>query len=110
MRVASAYADDQAHAQRGLDSVQLEAAIAGRPRPALVALEHAALAHPLVGTVLDLEDGGLAQGQPRLRIDPTEFQPVPIAITNFVPGSPADGATYCQMAASDWRSSFYLCT
>jgi TolB protein len=27
----------------------------------------------------------------RLRIDPTEFQPIPIAITSFVPGSPADG-------------------
>jgi TolB protein len=32
-----------------------------------------------------------AFAQGRLRIDPTEFQPLPIAITNFVPGSPADG-------------------
>jgi len=31
-----------------------------------------------------------AQGQGRLRIDPTEFQPLPIAIPNFVGGSPAD--------------------
>ena len=27
----------------------------------------------------------------RLRVDPTEFQPIPIAITNFVPGGPSDG-------------------
>ncbi len=27
----------------------------------------------------------------RLRIDPQEFQPLPIAIPNFVPGTPADG-------------------
>ncbi len=27
----------------------------------------------------------------RLQINPTEFQPIPIAIPNFVPGSPADG-------------------
>src|SRR5450755_1033266 len=27
----------------------------------------------------------------RLRVDPTEFQPLPIAIPNFVAGSPADG-------------------
>jgi TolB protein len=47
----------------------------------------------LTGSTLALLGGGraLAQGQPRLRIDPTEFQPVPIAITNFVPGSPSDG-------------------
>ena len=29
--------------------------------------------------------------QPRLKIDPTEFQPIPIAIPNFVAGSPSDG-------------------
>ncbi len=27
----------------------------------------------------------------RLRIDPQEFQPLPIAIPNFVPGTPGDG-------------------
>src|ERR1700751_593703 len=27
----------------------------------------------------------------RLRLDPNSFQPIPIAIPNFVPGSPADG-------------------
>src|SRR5262245_14057582 len=32
-----------------------------------------------------------AFAQGRLRIDPQEFQPLPIAIPNFVPGSPADG-------------------
>src|SRR5690348_2102854 len=32
-----------------------------------------------------------AFAQSRLRVDPTEFQPLPIAITNFVPGSPAEG-------------------
>src|ERR1700742_4750509 len=26
----------------------------------------------------------------RIRVDPNEFQPLPIAIPNFVPGSPAD--------------------
>ena len=31
------------------------------------------------------------QGQGRVRIDPTDFQPIPIAIPPFVPGSPADG-------------------
>jgi TolB protein len=29
--------------------------------------------------------------QPRLRIDPNEFQPLPIAIPNFVAGTPSDG-------------------
>jgi TolB protein len=28
--------------------------------------------------------------QPRLKLEPTEFQPIPIAIPNFVAGSPAD--------------------
>ncbi len=32
-----------------------------------------------------------AWGQGRLKIDPNEFQPMPIAIPAFVPGSPADG-------------------
>jgi TolB protein len=32
---------------------------------------------------------GSANAQ-RLRIDPTEFQPIPIAITNFLPGGPSD--------------------
>jgi TolB protein len=32
-----------------------------------------------------------ASAQGRLRIDPNSFQPIPIAIPNFVPGSPADG-------------------
>ena len=33
----------------------------------------------------------LAQQPPRLKLTPDEFQPIPIAIPNFVPGSPADG-------------------
>ncbi|MDN3275029.1 Tol-Pal system beta propeller repeat protein TolB [Frankia sp. RB7] len=48
----------------------------------------------LTGSTLALLGGGQAfaqQPQGRLRIDPTEFRPIPIAITNFVPGSPADG-------------------
>jgi TolB protein len=32
-----------------------------------------------------------AFAQQRLRIDPSEFQPIPIAIPGFVPGGPADG-------------------
>src|SRR6185437_500027 len=32
-----------------------------------------------------------AQGQGRLRIESGEFQPMPIAIPAFVPGTPADG-------------------
>jgi TolB protein len=31
-----------------------------------------------------------AQQQPRLRVDPNEFQPLPIAIPNFVAGTPSD--------------------
>jgi len=31
----------------------------------------------------------LAQQPPRLKLTPDEFQPIPIAIPNFVPGSPA---------------------
>ncbi|MGY4348799.1 hypothetical protein ACVWXM_005266 [Bradyrhizobium sp. GM7.3] len=48
----------------------------------------------LTGSTLAMLGGGQAlaqQPQGRLRIDPTEFRPIPIAITNFVPGSPADG-------------------
>jgi TolB protein len=49
----------------------------------------------LTGSTLALLGGGQAFAQQpqqgRLRIDPTEFRPIPIAITNFVPGSPADG-------------------
>jgi TolB protein len=33
----------------------------------------------------------LAQGQGRVRIDPADFKPIPIAIPPFVPGSAADG-------------------
>ncbi|MGY4482374.1 hypothetical protein ACVWWR_001565 [Bradyrhizobium sp. LM3.2] len=46
----------------------------------------------VTGSAVAMLGGGhaFAQGQPRIRIDPTEFQPVPIAITNFLPGSPAD--------------------
>src|SRR3982750_980531 len=45
------------------------------------------------GSGLAMLGGGhaLAQAQKRLEINPTEFRPIPIAITNFVPGSPADG-------------------
>ncbi|MBW8857561.1 MAG: Tol-Pal system protein TolB, partial [Bradyrhizobium sp.] len=48
----------------------------------------------LTGSTLAMLGGGQAlaqQPQGRLRIDPTEFRPIPIAVTNFVPGSPADG-------------------
>jgi TolB protein len=49
----------------------------------------------LTGSTLAMLGGGQAFAQQpqqgRLRIDPTEFRPIPIAITNFVPGSPADG-------------------
>src|SRR3954447_20271667 len=34
--------------------------------------------------------GRTAIAQGRLQINPTEFQPIPIAITNFLPGSPSD--------------------
>ena len=47
----------------------------------------------LTGSALATLGGGhaLAQGQKRLELNPTEFRPIPIAISNFVPGSPADG-------------------
>lgn len=47
----------------------------------------------VTGSALAMLGGGhaFAQSQPRIRIDPTEFRPIPIAITNFVPGSPSDG-------------------
>ena len=48
----------------------------------------------LTGSTLAMLGSGraLAQGpEGRLRIDPTAFQPIPIAITNFLPGSPSDG-------------------
>ncbi|HEX7929898.1 MAG TPA: Tol-Pal system protein TolB, partial [Sphingomicrobium sp.] len=45
----------------------------------------------LTGSTLALLGSGPAFAQGRIRIDPTEFRPIPIAITNFVPGSPADG-------------------
>src|SRR5262249_42038131 len=38
-----------------------------------------------------------AQG-PRLRLDPNEFQPMPIAIPAFVPGTPADGQAGADVA------------
>src|SRR5579884_2823348 len=34
----------------------------------------------------------------RLRLDPNSFQPIPIAIPNFVPGSPADGQVGADVA------------
>jgi TolB protein len=36
--------------------------------------------------------------QPRVRIDPTEFRPISIAIPNFVGGSPADGQVGADVA------------
>ena len=36
--------------------------------------------------------------QPRVRIDPTEFRPIPIAIPNFVGGSPADSQVGADVA------------
>jgi TolB protein len=36
-------------------------------------------------------DFARAQSQGRLKVDPGEFTPLPIAIPNFVPGTPADG-------------------
>jgi len=39
-----------------------------------------------------------AWGQGRLKIDPNEFQPMPVAIPAFVPGSPADGQAGADVA------------
>jgi TolB protein len=39
-----------------------------------------------------------AWGQGRLKIDPDNFQPLPIAIPNFVPGTPADGQAGADIA------------
>src|SRR6201996_6405997 len=39
-----------------------------------------------------------AWGQGRLRIDPDNFQPLPIAIPAFVPGTPADGQAGADIA------------
>jgi TolB protein len=39
-----------------------------------------------------------AQGGPRLRIDPDAFQPMPIAIPAFVPGTPADAQAGADVA------------
>jgi len=39
-----------------------------------------------------------AQQQPRLRLDPNEFQPMPIAIPNFVGGTPSDGQVGADVA------------
>jgi TolB protein len=43
------------------------------------------------GSTLAALGGWPACAQQRLRIDPNEFQPIPIAIPSFVPGGPADG-------------------
>jgi TolB protein len=46
----------------------------------------------MLGTGLTLAAlGNRSAWAQRLRVDPTEFQPLPIAIPNFVAGSPADG-------------------
>jgi TolB protein len=42
-------------------------------------------------TLAALGTGPAFAEQPRLRIDPNAFQPLPIAIPNFVGGTPADG-------------------
>ncbi len=39
-----------------------------------------------------------ARGQGRLKVDPNEFQPMPVAIPAFVPGSPADGQAGADVA------------
>ncbi len=39
-----------------------------------------------------------AQQPPRLRLDPNEFQPMPIAIPNFVGGTPSDGQVGADVA------------
>jgi TolB protein len=49
------------------------------------------------GSTLAMLNAGSAMAQ-RLRIDPNEFQPIPIAIPNFVPGSPADGQVGADVA------------
>ena len=42
-------------------------------------------------TLAALGTGPAFAEQPRLRIDPNAFQPMPIAIPNFVGGTPSDG-------------------
>src|SRR5882724_7339691 len=42
-------------------------------------------------TTIYSRDPARAQSEPRLRIDPLEFKPLPLAIPNFVAGSAADG-------------------
>src|ERR1700759_2449085 len=50
------------------------------------------------GSTLAALGAGPAFGQGRIRIDPNEFQPLPIAIPNFVPGSPADAQVGADVA------------